>query len=515
MNLSIDKKLFGGFGALFLAFLSLALGAWILSGRLNDRVSELANVSGRSLQLAGEVQYLASNIKADQRQVIILAAKQESNALKDQVRTLENDAQVLLRKLDEIARVSGRSDARATAEEAKTVMQAWLSNDWRKTRELAEKTQTLEAVEASEAGRAQLERAGSLAATIVAKESEKFQENNDSAKDAYRALQMLSLVTLVVGIAVATGVGYIVHNVYTTLKAAAGKLSSGAEMVMAAAGQMSGSSQSLSQSATEQAASLEETSASVEELALMTRKNADATTEVVGHLKEVDTRAMESNEALHDMVAAMAGIQDSSRQVSKIIKTIDEIAFQTNILALNAAVEAARAGAAGMGFAVVADEVRSLAHRSAQAAQDTTALISESISRAQSGTGSVERLTTSIASITQSVANVKRLADDVSVASRQQSAGIEQVSRAIIELEKSTQAIAGTAEEGAAASEELTSHSETVMGVVGQLEVLVGSSFKSGGGHGDSSASRGRRGGATMSSRYTPSHEAVSTFGSM
>jgi methyl-accepting chemotaxis protein len=516
MNLSIDKKLFGGFGALFLAFLTLALGAWILSGRLNDRVSELANVSGRSLQLAGEVKYLSANIKADQRQVIILAAKQETGALREQVRALESDAQALLSKLDEISRVSGRTDARATAEQAKSVMQSWMANDWHKTRELAEKTQTLEAVDASEAGRAALERAGSLAAAIVSMESEKFQANNEQAKDAYRSLQMLSLVTLIVGIAVAAGVGYIVHTVYATLKVAAGKLSAGAEMVMAAAGQMSGSSQSLSQSATEQAASLEETSASVEELALMTRKNADATTEVVGHLKEVDTRAMESNQALHDMVAAMAGIQDSSRQVSKIIKTIDEIAFQTNILALNAAVEAARAGAAGMGFAVVADEVRSLAHRSAQAAQDTTALISESISRAQSGTGSVERLTTSIASITQSVANVKRLADDVSVASRQQSAGIEQVSRAIIELEKSTQAIAGTAEEGAAASEELTAHSETVMGVVGQLEVLVGSSFKNNG-HGpiEPSSSRGRRSGGPVSSRFASGHEAVGTFGSM
>src|SRR3954463_3873071 len=253
MTLSIDKKLFGGFGALFLAFLSLALGAWILSGRLNDRVSELANVSGRSLQLAGEVQYLASNIKADQRQVIILAAKQETNALKDQVRALEGDTQTLLRKLDEISQVSGRTDARATAEEAKTVMQTWTANDWRKTRELAEKTQTLEAVDASEAGRALLDRAGSLASTIVKKETEKFQENNQQAKDAYRALQMLSLVTLIVGIAVAAGVGYIVHNVYATLKVAASKLSAGAEMVIAAAGQMSGSSQSLSQSATEQA----------------------------------------------------------------------------------------------------------------------------------------------------------------------------------------------------------------------------------------------------------------------
>jgi methyl-accepting chemotaxis protein/methyl-accepting chemotaxis protein-1 (serine sensor receptor) len=177
------------------------------------------------------------------------------------------------------------------------------------------------------------------------------------------------------------------------------------------------------------------------------------------------------------MVVSMAGIQDSSRQVSKIIKTIDEIAFQTNILALNAAVEAARAGTAGMGFAVVADEVRSLAQRSAQAAQDTTELISQSISRAQSGADSVERLTGSIASITQSVVKVKHLANDVSVASRQQAAGIEQVSKAVVELERSTQGIAGTAEEGAAASEELNAQSETVMSVVDQLEILVGGSL--------------------------------------
>src|SRR5258708_29443016 len=115
MSLSIDKKLFGGFGAFFAAFLSLALGAWILSGRLNDRVSELANVSGRSLQLAGEVQYLAANIKADQRQVIILAAKQEMNALRDQTRALEAHAQSLLGQPDQISRVAGRAAGRGAA----------------------------------------------------------------------------------------------------------------------------------------------------------------------------------------------------------------------------------------------------------------------------------------------------------------------------------------------------------------------------------------------------------------
>ena len=401
-------------------------------------------------------------------------------------------------------------------------MQTWMANDWRKTRDLAERSQTLEAVEASESGRALLDRAAKIAATIVSEESDRFQENNSQAKEAYNELQLLSLVLLVAGLVIAIIVGYIVHSVHATLRGAASKLSAGAEMVVAAAGQMSSSSQSLSQSATEQAASLEETSASVEQLALMTRKNADATNEVVGHLREVDARANDSNQALSDMVVAMGGIQDSSRQVSKIIKTIDEIAFQTNILALNAAVEAARAGAAGMGFAVVADEVRSLAHRSAQAAQDTNELISQSITRAQSGTSTVERLTGSIASIMQSVSNVKRLADDVSVASRQQAAGIEQVSKAIIELEKSTQAIAGTAEEGAAASEELNAHSDTVIGVVGQLEILVGSSSKGGastsgpetGGLSRQGVSRYRNAAIGAYSSYgTGRHEGTGTFG--
>ena len=474
MSLSIDKKLFGGFGALFVAFLSLALGAWILSSRMNDRVSELANVSGRSMQLAGDVRYLAANLKADQRQVIILAAKQEMTELHNQARLLDTDGQALLDKLDEIARVSGGDDARVSAQQARTAMQTWIANDWRKTRDLAERSQTIEAIDASEAGRTLLDRIGALAATIVRIETENFQTNNRQAKDAYRSIEILSIVTLLAGILIACGVGYIVHSVHATLRMAATKLSTGAEMVVAASGQVSSSSQSLSQSATEQAASLEQTAASVEEMAMMTRKNADAANEVVSLVGEVDARVTESNQALGDMVTAMSGIQDSSRQVSKIIKTIDEIAFQTNILALNAAVEAARAGAAGMGFAVVADEVRNLAQRSAQAAQDTTDLISLSIERAQSGATSVGRLTASISSITQSVVKVKRLADNVSVASRQQAAGIDQVSTAILELEKSTQAIAGTAEEGAASSEELNAQSETVMDVVGQLEILVG-----------------------------------------
>jgi methyl-accepting chemotaxis protein len=243
-----------------------------------------------------------------------------------------------------------------------------------------------------------------------------------------------------------------------------------------ASGQVATSAQSLSQGATEQAASLEETSASMEEMASMTRKNAENSQTAAGLMGEVDTRVKESNQALSEMVSAMASIQSSSQQVAKIIKTIDEIAFQTNILALNAAVEAARAGEAGMGFAVVADEVRNLAQRSAQAAKDTAELIEASIAKAEDGNHKVEQVAASISGITGSITSVKGLVEEVSVASRQQSQGIDQVSQAIAQMEKVTQTTAATAEESAAASEELSAQAEDSMAVIRQLEALVGSS---------------------------------------
>ena len=180
-----------------------------------------------------------------------------------------------------------------------------------------------------------------------------------------------------------------------------------------------------------------------------------------------------ANAVLSDMVASMEAIRGSSDKVARIIRTIDEIAFQTNILALNASVEAARAGDAGMGFAVVADEVRALAHRCAQAAQDTEVLIEESISRAAEGQARVTSVSHAMASITESADAVKQLVDQVSVASRQQSHGIDQVAKAIAQMERTTQSTAATAEESAASSEQLNAQAAVSQQVVGRLAGLL------------------------------------------
>ena len=305
------------------------------------------------------------------------------------------------------------------------------------------------------------------------------EENGKAYGDQIDAGVNYGIWAISFGVLIAVGLGsglgwFIVRGINRVLSAAVGEMTSGTQQVASASNQVATSAQALSQGATEQAASLEETSASMEEMASMTRKNADNSQTAAGLMAGVDSRVQESNRTLGDMVTAMTGIQESSQQVAKIIKTIDEIAFQTNILALNAAVEAARAGEAGMGFAVVADEVRNLAQRSAQAARDTAGLIEESITKAQDGTRRVEQAVAAIAAITESVVAVKTMVEEVSDASRQQTQGIDQVSQAIAQMEKVTQTTAATAEESAAASEELNAQADTAMDVVNRLQALIG-----------------------------------------
>jgi methyl-accepting chemotaxis protein/methyl-accepting chemotaxis protein-1 (serine sensor receptor) len=174
------------------------------------------------------------------------------------------------------------------------------------------------------------------------------------------------------------------------------------------------------------------------------------------------------------MVVAMGEITAGSGKISKIIRVIDEIAFQTNILALNAAVEAARAGEAGMGFAVVADEVRNLAQRSAQAAKDTAGLIEDSIAKSNGGKAKVDEVALAIHTITDEFSRIRGLVDEINVGSEEQAKGTSQIGRVISQMEQSTQKSAAGAEESASVAEQLTAQSRALSDVVNRLAGMLG-----------------------------------------
>ncbi len=292
-----------------------------------------------------------------------------------------------------------------------------------------------------------------------------------------------SVLTLLLGLVGALVTGMlvaflIIRGTTKVLNSVTETLSSGAEQTASAAGQVATASQSLAEGASEQAAALEETGASLEEMASMTKRNADN----AQNAKAVAVQARESADLgarqMKTLLVAMDAIKLASEEITKILKNIDEIAFQTNILALNAAVEAARAGEAGAGFAVVADEVRNLAQRCATAARETAAKIDDSVKRSHEGAQLSVGVAQSFSEIQAKVQELDQLVAEIATASLEQNQGIGQVNTAVIQMDKVTQGNAANAEESASASEELSAQAEALKEVVTKLQEMVGGSSK-------------------------------------
>ncbi len=205
----------------------------------------------------------------------------------------------------------------------------------------------------------------------------------------------------------------------------------------------------------------------------MTRQNADNATKTNDTTQNNNKLIASGATAVGNMSQAMSEISDSAEQISRIIKTIEDIAFQTNLLALNAAVEAARAGEAGKGFAVVADEVRNLAGRSAQAARDTTQLISTTIERVRNGSDIADELDKSFREIESGSNTVARLIAEITSATNEQAQGVDQVNNAVAQMDKVTQENAATAEESASAAGELATQSGQLNDMIGELLGIV------------------------------------------
>ncbi len=297
------------------------------------------------------------------------------------------------------------------------------------------------------------------------------QESNEHFRSFQKVVGILAAGGLLVLIVLSVIVARSIPKPFATVLR---QLDEAAKANTASSNLISQSSTTLAEGASEQAASLQETSASLEEISSMAKRNAESALRANDLTRQTRSAADAGTQNVEAMNHAMDAIKASSDGIAKIIKTIDEIAFQTNILALNAAVEAARAGEAGAGFAVVAEEVRALAQRSATAAKETAEKIDDSVSKSHHGAEVCAKVATGLKEIAAKSREVDELVNEIATASSEQTKGIEQLNVAVGQMDKVVQASAARAEEGASVAHELTTQSSALEKSVLALGHLVG-----------------------------------------
>ncbi len=298
----------------------------------------------------------------------------------------------------------------------------------------------------------------------------------DTASSTLKTIALLVLGAVIAAIFI---IAISIRRINSVLTGLAGGLADASAQVSSASTQVAGASQTLAGGASEQAASLEETSASVEELTSMAKRNSENAVSAQSLANESRLMTSQGAKQMERLVTAMNNIKTSSDNIARVVKTIDEIAFQTNILALNAAVEAARAGEAGAGFAVVADEVRSLAQRAAQASRETAGMIEESIRTSSMGAALTGEVAGNLAKIDTNAVKVGDLVNEITTASKEQAQGFSQISVGVTQMDKVTQSNAANAEETASAAEELSAQSLVMQENVEHLLQLIGGAKKS------------------------------------
>ncbi len=472
-SLTIGTKFRAGFLSLFAATLILGITSALALRSMNQTFDNAAQKTVHKIQLAANINTLKSELLADQRGMVLATFTKERERTAEYARDFESSESKVKSILDEIAPITVTDEGKRIVATMRADVDKWDAL-FKDVQRLCDHGEPLKAQEvAFERTPPLYKEFDTTAVRYQAICQELLANDEKGAAEQYSNNLWIAIGLLILSALVGVGILLVTRQVNNQLRQMVAELGSGANQVASASSQIATTSQSLSQGASEQAASVEEVSASMEEMTAMARSSGTNSAEAMSMMLETAQQVERSNAALTEMVGSMNAIKSSSERVAKINKTIDEIAFQTNILALNAAVEAARAGEAGMGFAVVADEVRNLAQRAAAAAKDTAALIEESITNSNQGAQKLDLVSEAIRGITEGATRVKQLVTEVNEAGKQEVQGIQQVSTAIQQVNTVTQTTAASAEESAAAAEELNAQSMTVRELVGKLAVMV------------------------------------------
>jgi methyl-accepting chemotaxis protein/methyl-accepting chemotaxis protein-1 (serine sensor receptor) len=426
--------------------------------------------------LLGDINTARADLRASLRAIILYTYAQKADLVEANWQKTQQAADLALARLGELEPLLVTEEGRAKVDA--------MAADFRLWRQKSEAVYSLckanNPVEAEAFGTRETkpiaERSGEAIARMTQLQmqlldAEKAHERQ-GARNARIAAAMAILLSIVAGVFVLR----VILGITGALTKTAAELSSGSAQVAAASSQISGTSQLLANGASEQAVSLQETTSATAEIVSMTNRNAESSKAAMELMESTSRHIVLGNQRLEEMHSSMKNISGAAQKISKINRTIDEIAFQTNILALNAAVEAARAGEAGMGFAVVADEVRNLAQRCAQAAKETAELIEQSIQTSTEGSERLTKVSEAISAITGEAEKVQTLITEVSLSSEEQVSGLRKISKAVGEMEYVTQATASAAEETAAAGQQLSAQSEALRGMVSCLDELVNSS---------------------------------------
>ena len=470
---TFSKKLFLGIGFLVVLTFSLGLTVLISFSSISDGVRIIVHTNAQREALAATIGTETADLLAANRGILLRGYMHDLAGVQQDNQKFEATASQLQQDLNTIETMLTQPEAQRAVRDIRETLEPILGAN----------RQVFQAAMAGDMSKAiaiytsdilpPQHRQTDSAAVLLKDQEAAFLTEGSRIEGTLLGNRSATVLLLTMDCVVAVLVIFSVRKINALLRSSVADLAESSLQIAAAASQMATGSQSLAQGASQQAATIEETSSAATEINSMAQRAAENSRTTAEMVNASEVTFADANRSLGEMVAAMAGIGDSSQQISTIIKVIDEIAFQTNILALNAAVEAAHAGEAGLGFAVVANEVRNLALRSALAAKDTTTLIEDSIAKAGGGRVKVDQVGTSLRSITAEFANIKKLIDEIQQGSIEQSRGVEQISKAITQMEQMTQRTAANSQQGASSSAELNAQAESLQNVVDRLRIMV------------------------------------------